>query len=62
MKKHLSISIASMLGLSAPLKTKFKSSIYAAFHQFRGVVSVGVVTLISFSGQAQNLFVADYSF
>jgi cytidylate kinase len=60
MKKYLSISIASMLGLNAPMKTKFKSSNRAACHSIGGVVCVVAVILISSSVQAQNLFVSDW--
>ena len=59
MKKYLSISIASMPGLNAPMKRKFKSTINAACHSFSGAVFAGAVLLIASSAQAQNLFEAD---
>jgi sugar lactone lactonase YvrE len=59
MKKYLSISIASMLGLNAPMKMKFKSSIRAACHSFGGAVCAGAVMLIASGALAQNLFVGD---
>src|SRR5208282_3959225 len=61
MKKQLSISVASMPGLNATMKTKFKSTIHAACHSFSGVVCAGAVTLIATGTQAQNLFEADSS-
>jgi hypothetical protein len=44
------------------MKTKFKSTIRAACHSSGVVICAGAVMLFASSAQAQNLFVADYSF
>ena len=44
------------------MKTKFKSSIRAAYHSFGGAACVGAVLLIASSARAQNLFAAGYSY
>jgi len=48
-----------MLGLNAPMKTKFKFHIRAVCHSFGGAVCAGAVLLIASNAQAQNLFVAN---
>src|SRR5271157_4444166 len=61
MKKHLSISITSVVALGAPMPAKGKSIIPAARHAFGGVFRAGAVLLMVSSVQAQNLFVTGWA-
>ena len=42
------------------MKTKFKSSIRAAYHSFGRAVCAGAILLNASSAQAQNLFESDF--